>query len=396
MEKKKVLVIGGGIAGLAVACFLKRIGMEPVVFESREEPDAYSGLFLNVAANGLRVLRMLGVDERIAAEGFPCSRMMMWSGSGKRLGVVSNGTRDHAGTVIKRKDLERILREHARHAGVDVAYGKKLTDLKVDETGVTAFFGDGTKERGDLLVGSDGIHSATRRIIDPEAPDPGYTGLLSVGGFTKVPGLSPTIGEQHMMFGKRAFFGHLVREDGEVYWFANVEYPGNPTRRELSRIPSEEWKRKLTELFADDKGPAATIISSTSEIGVFPIHDILHQRVWHKGPVVLIGDAVHATSPNSGQGASLALEDALVLAKCIRDIPDPSAAFARFEELRRDRAEKVVEYSRKLGNTKTVSNPVARWFRDLVMPVALKWFANPDSLKWLVEYELDWDEPVEG
>jgi len=109
---------------------------------------------------------------------------------------------------------------------------------------------------------------------------------------------------------------------------------------------------------------------------------------------VLVGDAVHATSPNSGQGASLAVEDALVLARCLRDLPEPERAFAAYERLRRERVERVVAYSRRIGQSKAVGNPLARWLRDAILPFALRRFASPDAHAWLYDYRVDWDERV--
>jgi 2-polyprenyl-6-methoxyphenol hydroxylase-like FAD-dependent oxidoreductase len=120
------------------------------------------------------------------------------------------------------------------------------------------------------------------------------------------------------------------------------------------------------------------------------------------GPVALLGDAVHAVSPNSGQGASLAMEDGLVVARCLRDQPDqpdqpdPARAFAAYERLRRPRVERVVAYSRRLGQSKALGNPVARWMRDLILPFALKHFASPEAHAWLYTYRVDRDAPIDG
>jgi FAD-dependent urate hydroxylase len=124
------------------------------------------------------------------------------------------------------------------------------------------------------------------------------------------------------------------------------------------------------------------------------VHDIATIPTWHRGPVALVGDAAHATSPNAGQGASQAMEDALVVAKCLRDIPQVDGAFAAYERLRRERAEKVVAYSRRLGQSKTISNPIGIRIRDLVMPFALKRFANPRAHAWIYTYHVDWDDKV--
>jgi 2-polyprenyl-6-methoxyphenol hydroxylase-like FAD-dependent oxidoreductase len=294
---------------------------------------------------------------------------------------------------VKRGFLQRVLADEAIGRGIKIEYGKRLADFEVAD-GVVARFEDGTEATGDLLIGADGIHSRTRRILDPTAPKPTYTGLLSMGGFAHSSRIAPTPDTQHFVFGKRAFFGYLVKPSGAIYWFANLHRPVEPSRKELAGSSSDEWKRRLLDLFSGDIELIGEIIEATeSEIGVYPIHDIPTASTWHRGPVALIGDAVHAVSPNAGQGASLAMEDALVVAKCLRDIPDTERAFAAYERLRRERAEKVVAYSRRIGNSKT-AGPVARWFRDLMMPFALKHFANPDAQSWVYRYHVDWEEKV--
>ncbi|WP_049761393.1 FAD-dependent oxidoreductase [Rubrobacter xylanophilus] len=395
---KKVLVIGGGIAGPVAAVALRRAGIEATVYEARVEPRDHEGFFLNLASNGLRVLKALGIDVAERADGFPAPRMVMWSGTGKRLGEVANGLRlpdGTASTIVRRGALRRALREEAERRGVEVAFGKRLVSYEAFPGGVVARFEDGAEAGGDLLVGADGIHSRVRTAMDPAAPRPSYTGLISVGGYARLPGLAPTPETQHFVFGRRAFFGYLVREGGEVWWFANLSRPGEPSRAELSGVPAEEWRRRLLEVFSGDMDLIGEIIRATrGEIGAYPVHDIPTAPVWHAGPAVLVGDAVHATSPNSGQGASLAVEDALVLARCLRDLPEPERAFAAYERLRRERVERVVAYSRRIGQSKAVGNPLARWLRDAILPFALKRFASPDAHAWLYDYRVDWDERV--
>ncbi len=252
--------------------------------------------------------------------------------------------------------------------------------------------------QGELLIGCDGIHSRTRQIIDPDALAPRYTGLVSCGGYTRLPqGMLPDvpIATQHLVFGKEAFFGYLIKPDGEIYWFENLAYPGTPRRSELDAISDEEWKARLLAMHkADQPMIQAMIRSTTHKIGMYPIYDIPTQPVWYKGPIALIGDAAHATSPSAGQGASLALEDAIVLAKCLRDLPESEAAFATFERLRRWRAEKVVKFSRQRGENKVTSNALARWWRDVTLPFILRTFAKDETLAWLGSYKVAWDEPV--
>jgi 2-polyprenyl-6-methoxyphenol hydroxylase-like FAD-dependent oxidoreductase len=405
MSKRNVLIIGGGVAGPALALFLQRAGIEVSVYEAGEKADDQAGSFLNVASNGMRVLETLGLDGAVAQEGIACPQLMMWNGQGKLLGEVPNGLQPGEGptsVTIKRGTLHKILHDEVIRQGISVEFGKKLQDVKVGKPdgtqAVRAIFRDGSYAEGDLLIGCDGIHARTRQIINPQAPLPSYTGLVSCGGYARLPVADlPNVprSTQHLIFGKHAFFGYLIREDGEIYWFENLGYSGAPRRSELEAISDEEWKAKLLAMHQEDQPVIQAMIrATTSEIATYPIYDIPTQPIWHKGPICLIGDAAHATSPSAGQGASLALEDAIVLARCLRDLPGTHTAFHTFEQLRRERAEKIVKFSRERGANKVTSNALARWWRDMTLPFFLRHFAKGDAIRWIAEYEVAWDAPV--
>jgi 2-polyprenyl-6-methoxyphenol hydroxylase-like FAD-dependent oxidoreductase len=390
----KILIIGCGVAGPAAALFLKRAGFKPVIYEAMPESDDYTGLFLNVGRNGMRILRELGVDEDVRQAGMEMRIMKFRSGNGKLLGQIGHPTGEPQGYTIKRGQLHRILRSKAEQRGIPIAFGKRLADIRMSSTQVTALFSDGTSATGDVLIGCDGIHSAARRIVLPEAAKPAYTGLISFGGFVRGVPVPYEPGVQHMVFGKKAFFGYLVREDGEIYWFGNLSYPGEPTRKELQAIPLSEWRKRIEALYKNDLAPVPDIVAGTgTEFGVYPIYDMLAQASWHRGRAVIIGDAIHAVSPNAGQGASLALEDAMMLAKCMRDIDDADQAFAKFQALRKDRVERIVRYSRSIGQRKHATNAVQVFFRDLMLPHFLK-MENKRSHEWMYDYKIDWKEPA--
>jgi len=370
------LIIGGGVAGPAAALFLQSAGWEVEIFEARSAPDAFGGLFLNVATNGLAVLETLGLRDRLLADGHLSPYMEMWSGRGRKLGTVPNGPAGEparGSVVVRREWLNSVLREATDAAGIRFRWDARLERIEQSDAGVTAYFADGTSATGDILIGCDGIGSPTRRWIDPAAPDPDYSGLLSIGGFARVDGLAPTPLTQHMVFGARGFFGYLVRDDGTVYWFAN------PARAEIDRdeiraVPDKAWLDELRTMHADDPYPVPQILdAATGAVGVYGIYELPHVPHWHRGRVVAVGDAVHATSPSAGQGASLALEDAAVLAMCLRDEPDHERAFARYESIRRRRAEEVVAYSRAISRQKTVtSSKFAVIVRDALLPLFLR------------------------
>ena len=381
----RALVIGGGVAGPATAQLLARDGWDTHVYEAHPAPDPYAGLFLNVATNGLAVLETLGLRDALLADGHRAGRMVMWSRTGKELGAVPNGPAgepERGSVVVRRSRLHQVLREGSESAGVPTTYGARLVTIEQDDHGVRATFADGSVAEGDLLVGADGIGSPTRRHIDPSAPEPTYTGLVGVGGFARVPGLAPTPETQHFVFGARAFFGYLVRADGTAYWFANVTAPDRDAPVTLD---------SLRELHADDPFPVPDILRATAdEPRPYPIDDLTGVRHWSRGRVVAVGDAVHATSPSSGQGSSLALEDAAVLARELRDQPSHAEAFAAYQAVRQPRAAAVARYARAIDSQKRVTTSrVGVAIRDAMMPVFLRRAANDTRNDWLYNHTVE-------
>jgi len=399
MTRKKALIIGGGIAGPVAAMALQRAGIEALVYEAYDMGAGLdAGAFLTVAVNGLDALRILDAHEPVLAAGFPTKSIEFFSGTGKRLGEVPIGGTLADGLVthtIKRANLYRVLHDEAIRRGIRIEYGKRLIDAGTTPDGVVARFEGSTHAEGDLLIGADGIHSRTRRIIDPAAPGPRYTGLGNIGGFARDASVDTRPGIYAMVWGKRAFFGYTVSPSGEIWWFANPPSARELTRAELA-VTTEQWKQRLIGLFADDVSPVAEIIrATTGELLGTNQYDMPSVATWHEGPMVIVGDAAHATSPASGQGASMAIEDAVVLAKCLRDLPDTQQAFAAYEQLRRERVERVVAQGARSSSGKA-AGPIARVLRDLMLPVVLKRVASSGerSLAWMYSYHIDWDERV--
>jgi FAD-dependent urate hydroxylase len=165
----------------------------------------------------------------------------------------------------------------------------------------------------------------------------------------------------------------------------------------LERLPNVRPApiERAKETFArweEEEEEEAVISSTEGRIGRFPIYDILSLPTWHRGPVCLIGDAAHATSSHAGQSASTALEDAIVLARCLRDLPDAEGAFAAFELLRKGRVKRIVAGARRTGNQKVPSNAFTRGLRDLVLPFFLK-MGIKDAAR-IHSHRVDWDEKV--
>ena len=345
------LIIGGGVAGPVAGMALRRAGIDATVYEAYPSGADDLGAFLTLQTNGIATLRAIDAHHSVAELGFPTPRMRFFSGTGKELGTVPTGGALPDGTVshtLRRADLYRGLRDEAVRRGVRVEYGKRLVDAHQTGGGVTAVFADGTTAEGDLLIGADGIRSQVRRVIDPGAPAARYVPLLNLGGCARGVPTPGGQGEYTMIFGKRAFFGYAPAPNGETWWFANPPRADDPGAA-VADITDAQWRGWLHDLYSVDDSPAVDLIRATpGPLRGWATYDIPTIPVWHDGAMVIIGDAAHATSPSSGQGASMAIEDAVVLAKTLRDLPTPARAFAAYEHLRRKRVEQVVAAGRPL------------------------------------------------
>jgi 2-polyprenyl-6-methoxyphenol hydroxylase-like FAD-dependent oxidoreductase len=385
MTKTPALIIGGGIAGPVTAMALAKAGIDAVVYEEHERGSDGVGAFFTLGVNGLAALDLLDLRDTVAALGMPTPRMHMFNGSGEPLGSTSMPSH-----TVGRSDFYQAVRDEAVRRGVAIEYGKRLTGAELIPGGVRADFADGTSAEGALLIGADGLRSRTRTIIDPNAPRARHIGLLNTGGYAhglKVPG---PVGDGHLVFGKRCFFGYFINPNGEVWWFANPPMKREPTKAELAAITPERWRARLVELF-EGESPAREIIGHTEHIfAPWNTYDFPTVPKWYNDRMVIIGDAAHATSPSAGQGASMAIEDAIVVAQCLRDNPTPASAFAAFDALRRKRVEKVVVQGKRGGSGK-VQGPVGAWIRDRMLPVILKQIEKRNANAWMYDYRLDWD-----
>ncbi|HET8787791.1 MAG TPA: FAD-dependent monooxygenase [Actinomycetes bacterium] len=394
---RKVLIAGGGIAGPVTAMALQRAGIDAVVYEAHVPGGDEAGSYLTVATNGLDALRAIDADGPVLDAGFPTPTNVLLSGGGRRLGTVSNGGRLADGTVshtVKRARLYRALHDQAAGRGVRIEYGRRLAGAEATAGGgVAVTFDDGTRATGDLLVGADGVHSVTRKLIDPAAPDGRYVGLVNFGGYTPDSAGVAEPGSWHMIFGRRAFFGYVADPGGGTVWFANVPRPAVSPAERAATSP-DQWRRQLVELFAGDHGPAAGLIADGRlELAGDSTHDLPTVPTWHRGPMVIVGDAAHAPSPTSGQGASMAAEDAVVLAKSLRDRPTVPEALAAYEGLRRRRVERIVAQGARTGSAKTPGR-VGRVLRDLSLPLVFKLLVTEQSMAWIYDHHIDWDAPV--
>ncbi|WP_129784556.1 FAD-dependent oxidoreductase [Promicromonospora panici] len=394
----RAIIIGAGITGPVTAMALQKAGIDATVHEAYDRTADGVGAYLTLAANGLAALRVLGIDHRELG-GFDTPALELRGASGRVLTRLAMSRDDDAGTVsqtVRRSDLYVRLRDEAVRRGIPIEYGKRFVNTTtLPDGGVVASFADGSTAQGDLLIGADGLHSRVREILDPSCPPPRYTGLLNTGGYASGVSVDTPQGLFTMTFGKRAFFAYANRGPGDVWWFANVPRARAATSDELAAWTPDRWRAELTRLFADDDGPALDLIAATPDI-VPPWNtlDLPTVPVWHRGPIGLIGDAAHAISPTSGQGASLAIEDGVLLARFLRDHDGPATAFAAFEASRRGRVEKLIAQAKRTSNQK-IPNPFTRLVRDrLILPLVGRAAART-TRDWVTDYRIDWDAPAD-
>ncbi|MFC4533788.1 FAD-dependent oxidoreductase [Sphaerisporangium dianthi] len=392
-EVRTALVIGGGVAGPVAGMALRRAGVEATVYEAYPTTADGVGGSLGLAPNGLAALEIIGAADTVRAIARPMPRAVMAVGR-KRLDTVPTLPGLPPLQLIWRADLHRALYDHAVSQGVRVEHDKRLVGVEETASGITARFADGTTATADILIGADGIRSTVRTLIDPDAPGPTPTGLL---GFEAVADfeLPKDEGTITYAFGRRGFYLFRPHPGGGAEWGANL--PHAPmSLAEARKVPNEEWLRRLGEYHAEDH-PGAELIAHTDP-GRLQVLGSMYMMPsvprWHSDRMVLVGDAVHAPSNSSGQGASLAIESAVQLARCLRDLPDAATAFAAYERLRRPRVERVAARAARINGSKA-AGPLSRALMPLLMPIMLRTVMHPERAFGVEQrYKIDWDEPA--
>jgi len=391
---RSALVIGGGIAGPVTATALVKAGIQATVYEAYPAPTEGIGGGLALAPNGLAALSIIGADAAVRSLSTPITGTVMAVGdNSRRLPTLADV---EPLQVIGRGDLHQVLRERAIEAGVQFAYGKRLVGADEGPDSVTARFDDGTSATADILIGADGVRSTVRTLIDPQAPGAGYTGMLGFQGYVEAgPDLDPEPGVMTFAFGRRAYYLYWKMADGRVTWGANLPSKSYMSLTEARATPAEKWLQTLREVYAGD-APGELLAGRTTPENfdiIGAIHIMPPVPHWHRGRMVLVGDAVHAPSNSTGQGASLAIESAIQLARCLRDLPDATSAFTAYEGLRRERVERITKRGARTNSAKT-PGPVGRTLMHALMPIFFKVMNFEKTMGWEQRYRIDWDAPV--
>jgi len=394
MHTRTAAIIGGGIAGPIAAVALRRAGIDATVYEAYPDRADGVGAVLSIAPNGIDALHAIGFDA--AHLGEPADTMVIASDDGRPLAVLPTLNGLPPSRVVWRSDLYRALHDVAIANGVRIVYDKRLVAIEETPDAIVARFADEDWVAADILIGADGIHSTVRSLIDPCAPAPRYVGHLGFGGLATGSEFHGAPGTMYFANGKRAFIGYWTQADGSTMWFANVPHPQPMTNAQARQTPNDEWLRRLRELFADDR-PGRDLLAHTeaSTLILAGAGEIMPSvPTWSRGRAVLVGDAAHAPSSSSGQGASMAAESAVELARCLRDLPSHRDAFAAYEALRRPRVEKVAAYGARNNNGK-VAGPVAKAITKVILPIAMKTIFTPEKMfRWMHGHHIEWDAVV--
>jgi len=344
---RKLLIIGGGIAGMSLAVFMRRGGWSVDLIEADAEWRVY-GAGISITGPTFRAFDQLGLTEALRTEGH-CST------SGDVIICAPDGTLLHHSPAppiapgmpstggIMRPALHRLLSGLTRSSGTDIRLGVTAKSFSQDETGVSVATSDGETRRYDLVVGADGVNSQTRAALFPDAPKPAYTGQYC---WRVALDRQEAIDRATFFMAGEVTAGLVPVSATRMYmWLLE------PVEVREHIDPATQHER-LAGIMRRFGGPLAIVrdsLTAQSPIIVRPLEALLLPRPWNVGRILLIGDAAHATTPHLASGAGIATEDALVLCRMLGEAASIPDALPAFTERRWERCRLVVENSVEIG-----------------------------------------------
>jgi 2-polyprenyl-6-methoxyphenol hydroxylase-like FAD-dependent oxidoreductase len=368
--EKKIIILGGGIAGLSTAIALKNNGIDAVVFESAPSIKPV-GAGLGLAANAIKAFKELRIEEEVIAAGRFMESFTVYNQYGKTITKTdSKAVSKKYGLdnfSIHRADLHELLLSKLNPSNIRL--NKKVKSFEQQADGVTVFFEDGTLYKADYVIAAEGIHSVVRKKLLPQSSTrfSGYTCWRAI-----IDNSSLQLNESSETWGKNGRFGIVPLKDNRIYWFACMNAAANDER--MKKFTVED----LQHQFKDYHHPVPSILKQTKNEDLIwgDINDIKPIEQFAFGNILLIGDAAHATTPNLGQGGCQAIEDAVVLAEEIRDNLDIEKAFLQFEQRRLQRVHWVVNTSRQVGRVAQWENSFLIQLRNFLFRLLPKSFSD--------------------
>jgi 2-polyprenyl-6-methoxyphenol hydroxylase-like FAD-dependent oxidoreductase len=350
---QNVLIVGGGIAGMTLSVALKRASIPCEVVEI--DPQwTVAGVGIALGGPALRALRVVGVLDQCVAKGFGYSHFDHCDANGNVTGTVQmpriNGP-DYPATIgIMRQALHVVLQDAMTQAQVPIRLGVTINSLEQDSAGVAVAFSDGTRGRYDLVVGADGAYSKVRDLVIGTEWRPKFTGQAvwraTVSRPAEVKARTSYQGPRH-----KAGYNPVSQDQMYIYFVQNLP--------ELVRLADGALVAVLRELLSDFGGVLAKArdeIVDPEAIAYRPITSLIMPPPWHRGRVLLIGDAVHTTTPHMAAGAGIAVEDSVVLAELLAAGQSLPAVLDAFMARRYERCRLVVQNSFQLGEFEKTPN----------------------------------------
>ncbi|QOS79439.1 FAD-dependent monooxygenase [Paenibacillus sp. JNUCC31] len=325
--RQKIIIIGAGISGLSLAIFLKKAGIDCAVYENYPY-KRIEGSSFRINKSGVHVMKELGIEEQIKKSSHSADRMRLLTTDNTEIASINlmqHSTFSKRSIYMQRSDLIEILMSQAKSSGVEIHYSKKLTSFSQDASSVTACFDDGHQEMGSLLVGADGLHSTVRNQMFPNHMLD-YAKSWALYGIASSKDIDNEV-VQNLMSGDELFYftenANFLISKSHPTNELNLSWQSSGYQER--KIPKEEFEFKnLDEIKSDllqrygEHGALSEIIKKSFNIIPKQIYCVDPIPSWSKGRVVVIGDSAHTINPNTGYGCSVALEDAMYLAKLLK------------------------------------------------------------------------------
>lgn len=351
-------IVGGGIAGLTTAIALNRKNIPTTIFEAAPCMQP-SGAGLALAANAIKAFQRLGIADPIIAAGRQLDAFTILDEQGDKITRTDSRSISQRFGInnftIHRAELHRILL--AQLPPDSVRTGKRTIHIHRQPDGITIYFDDGTSHKTDYLLVADGIRSPIRQQLIPGFL-PRYAGYTCWRAVVNLPG--NTLREATETWGTKGRVGVVPMANDQVYWFACVNAPAKSDDMRQMTV------QQLADRFAHYHAPIPDLIAQTPNSSLIwnDIVDLKPLNSYVFDRAVLLGDAAHATTPNLGQGACQAIEDAIILADELAKNQSPEAAFASFDHRRLQRTHYITNTSWRIGQLAQTSSPVLAFLRN--------------------------------